>query len=61
MSVSKTSVSVLHFFSVFGAGHEVFIQRVPPLATVGPVTHGGWEGELITSYIPKTPRPMIHL
>lgn len=33
---------------VSGASHEVFLQRVPPLAPAGPVTHGGWEGELIS-------------
>lgn len=44
---------------VSGASHEVLIQRVPPLAPAGPVTHGGWEGELISPYIPATD-PLSH-
>lgn len=59
-----------HFLlAVSGASHEVFIQRVPPLAPAGPVTHGGREGELISPYIPATaphthhdtPKGDIHL
>lgn len=50
--------SILVMFSfllkVSGASYEVFIQRVPSLAPAGPVTHGSWEGELISPYIPAT-------
>lgn len=49
----KSSCVSLSLFSVSGESHEVFIQRVPPLAPAGPVTHGGREGELISPYIPE--------
>lgn len=54
--ITKTYLSVCTCVSspVSGASHEVFIQRVPPLAPAGPVTHGSWEGELISPYIPAT-------
>lgn len=40
--------------AVSGTSHEVFIQRVSPVAPAGPVTHGRPESELISSFKSNT-------
>lgn len=59
--ITKNAFMFAFLLEVSGASHEVFLQRIPPLAPAGPVTHGGREGELISPYIPAaTSSPLAH-